>query len=264
VLFTPEFQESCLANLFSLKVSVIDSDAKRYADFHGTNEGQWKRVVDNMEYAANLKSKNNLDCTIHTTIYAEDSSYQDLKSMVEFCKNIGFNLVTISKAIYSERTPTPNLTMKTECHDESFLKDLSREIQSLEDDLFEVNIALLDKGGICSVDDKDKDECTSDAYRFVDETKKINCQGIHFSTIIDANGFVYPCWRYWNNTEYAYGNLMEQSFDEIWRSPRRQEINKKMETEYYSKKTCSVCSHSRINEQLLQIEEDNSWANFLT
>ena len=265
VLLTPDFQDKCLENLFSLKVSVIDSDAKRYTKFHRGPEAQWKRVVDNVKYAANLKAKNGLDCIIHTTIYIEESNYKDLKGIVRFCKDIGFNVVTISHATYSERTPTPGLSTNEKYHGEEFLKNLSSEIQSLEDDSFTVNIALLETGGITVVGEKDQKNVFSDVYRFVDETQKIHCEGIHFFTIIDANGFVYPCWRYWGNTDYAYGNVIEQSFDEVWRSNRRHEINAKMKTECYSKKTCEVCAHSRINEQLLRIEKDNNpWVNFLT
>ena len=43
VKMNAKFLDECLANLFSIKISVIDSDPKRYADFHRVNENHWKK-----------------------------------------------------------------------------------------------------------------------------------------------------------------------------------------------------------------------------
>jgi len=249
VLLTPEFLEGCLSELFSLKVSVIDSDQKRYALFHGTNEGQWKSVVDNISYAADLKAKCGLNVSLHATVYVEDSNCDDVLGIVEFCKNIGFDFVTINRAFYSGRTANPDSEVFTSFNDKAFFEDFLGGISILEDDSFVVNVSALRR----------------ELYELpVDESKHINCPGIHFSTIIDANGFVFPCWRYWGRTDYSYGNILEESFIDIWRSQQRKEINDRIETEFYSSQTCSPCGHRRINEQLLQLVSDNPWVNFLT
>ena len=249
VLMREKLLNECLENLFSIKISVMDSDPKRYSDFHRVNINQWKTIVKNIEYAANLISKNNYKCTFHTTIYAENSTYENLMEITSFCKKLGFNLVTISNALYSPRTPSPQSSKEDfKIDHEKYLKDLENELKTLDDKKFLADVCLRNIVG----------------KSYVDETKKINCPGVKFSTVIDAKGYIYPCWRYWGKTEYSYGNVSEENFSDIWMSPKRHEINNKMMQEYYREKTCSPCSHNRINEQLKELETLTGWENFLS
>lgn len=254
VLMNNKMLDRCMEQLFSIKISVIDSDSKRYANFHRVHESHWKKVIENVKYAANLKSKKNYRTILHTTIYAEDSTYDHIKNIVKFCKDIGFDLVTVSNANYSERTPEPkkikNNFIKTKDKHIQYLKDIEEDIQKLESGNFEVEVSLRNDN--------------STAY--VDETKKINCpkMGMKFYTLIDAKGFVYPCWRYWGKVEYAYGNINEHPFDEIWKSKEKKKVDSKIETEYFKDSLCNPCGHERINKQLQQLQRSGGWENFLT
>lgn len=253
VLLKPKMSEECIENLFSVKISVIDSSAERYAEFHRVPLNQWNLVVKNIEYATNYIKKNNLKCNFHTTIYAEDSTYENLFEITSFCKDIGFSLVTVSNALYSPRTPNPedkkDKFKKIEDH-EIYLKNIEEKLLSLEDKKFSVDLCLRNTKGVQG--------------SYVDESKKIDCPGINFSTVIDAKGYVYPCWRYWGKEEYAYGNINKDTFEDIWMSKTRELVNKKMSTEYYSESTCTPCSHNRINEQLLELKRSTGWENFLS
>lgn len=253
VLLKPKMIQECIENLFSVKISVIDSSKKRYSEFHRVDENQWNLVVKNIEYATNFIKASNLKCNFHTTIYAEDTTYENLFEITNFCKNLGFSLVTISNALYSPRTPNPNSKntdfKKLEDH-ENYLKNLETKLLDLEDKDFSVDLCMRNSKGV--------------QRSYVDESKKINCPGINFSTVIDAKGFIYPCWRYWGKEEYSYGNLHENTFLDIWMSENRIKVNKKMSEEYYSESTCVPCSHNRINEQLLELQRSTGWENFLS
>ena len=253
VLLKPKDYEKCLENLFSIKISVIDSSPKRYAEFHRVPENQWNLVVKNVEHAANYIKNNNLKCNFHTTIYAEDTTYENLFEITSFCKDIGFSLVTVSNALYSPRTPNPNgknEEFKNINDHEDYLKNIEQNLLELEDEKFSVDVCLRNTKGV--------------KKSYVDESKKINCPGINFSTVIDAKGFIYPCWRYWGKESYAYGNINFDSFKNIWLSEKRAEINSLMSQEYYSESTCTPCSHNRINEQLLELRRSTGWENFLS
>ena len=65
--------------------------------------------------------------------------------------------------------------------------------------------------------------------------------------------------RYWGKVEYAYGNINEHPFDEIWKSKEKKKVDSKIETEYFKDSLCNPCGHERINKQLQQLQRSGGW-----
>ena len=54
------------------------------------------------------------------------------------------------------------------------------------------------------------------------------CYGLPFISLIDSKGNVLPCNLFYDQPEFIYGNLNQNSFSEIWGSEKRKEILKKI------------------------------------
>ena len=72
---------------------------------------------------------------------------------------------------------------------------------------------------------------------------------------IHINGNVYTCCPNWNKF-YSIGNIMEDSFEDIWNSPKVVEFRKRILENDYSLCDESVCAyaHERTFESFYDIE----------
>ena len=50
------------------------------------------------------------------------------------------------------------------------------------------------------------------------------CYGLPFMTHIDAKGNVWPCVAHIGTEEFCYGNIYEQTFEEMWEGNKRKQI----------------------------------------
>ncbi len=68
-----------------------------------------------------------------------------------------------------------------------------------------------------------------------------NCQD--FSITVTANGDVYPCWRFDENSELLYGNINTHSIEELLNSPLRKELLRRRAK---SLEDCAKCDYLKI------------------
>lgn len=60
---------------------------------------------------------------------------------------------------------------------------------------------------------------------------------------VDSNGDVYPCGRFCGSGEFLYGNIMKNSFEEIWNNPLRIALTKRHEN---LEGKCKKCNYEKI------------------
>jgi len=253
-LLSPEKQKVFLEYLTYVKISVIDSDAKRYAKNHICPESHYHNIVKNIQHAANYRSKINASVSLFTTVYIDSDNFKYGYDIVKFCKEIGLDFVCLQgPAVFTQFSPDGNKTMKiTDSKKE--VQNLIDRVSELEDDGFKLYITF----NMLSNEHNDPRKNKHGDW------KPNHCHGVHLVTAISGDGEVYPCWRAWGNKKLSYGNLHEKSFEEIWKGERRKEVNKFIFTNAPEGDECNVCKININNDNLNKILNPTSkWANIL-
>lgn len=97
-------------------------------------------------------------------------------------------------------------------------------------------------------------------YKYTEKPDKLRrCHVLPLIVNISPQGYVLPCCELKTRREYAYGNLRQQSFAEIWAGPKRQQVNKEL-----NPATCPDCKYTSMNLLIEQvITADPLHQNFL-
>lgn len=249
-LLTPALQDKILQDLFCLRISVIDSDPKRYAHQHGCSEKQWHTLIANLEKAMSSRANENLKFNIWATVYLSEENFRDIFDTVKLCKEIGIDFVYITEPQYTSFSPSGRKNYASSRLPEEEVEALCTRLLSLKDDDFSLKIKFEAKEHILSGSGK---QTWMNDY----------CQGIKFYTLIGSDGGVYPCWRCWEDVKYSYGSLYEKSFSEIWQGEHRKQIEKMVLQTAPEGDECFVCTICLLNKLLDETNHVTKWVNFL-
>jgi len=246
VLLDQTKQEKMLENLVFVKLSVLDSDAKRYAKVHRCPDNHFQKLTTNIENSSNFRSKNNLDVTLWGTVYVDTVNFPYLYDICKFYKSLGLDFLSISQAIKTEFIPDKNMKLSSE--KEERINDMVDKVSSLEDDNFKLHIQFP----------------RAKQYPTITRWKNDYCKGVDLVTSISGDGEVYPCWRFWGKPKYSYGNVNNKGFEEIWSDKKRQEINKYLRSTPPEGDECKVCHLVFTNHNLERIlNNQNKWTYIL-
>jgi radical SAM protein with 4Fe4S-binding SPASM domain len=252
VLLTPRLQEKLLPNLAYIRLSVVESDPKRYAFLHGCDELQWYKLIENIKSAVALRERLDLPIALIASVYLEDVNFAHTYEIVKFCKELGLDYISVQEAGYYDHSPAGAASYASTRYSADAIEDMRHEVLSLCNDNFRVKVRFPVNDG-CHFSGMDKD-----TYR------PGYCQGVKFMTIIAADGNVYPCYRAWGNPLLSYGSLYEQSFAGIWNNARRREIEQFILGTPPTGQECAVCNNNTTNPMLDRLRNATRWKDFLT
>jgi len=254
VLLKKPLQDQILQHLFYIKFSVVDSNSQRYAHLHGCSERQWKILLENIEYAIELRAKYNLSVALWATQYLDENNFHEAYEIVSFFKNIGLDYIVIQEATYSDFSPVGKKAYASSRYSKAEIAEMKEKVLCLNDDNFRVKVVF---------------PLINDDMNYAGQTQEnfipYFCQGPKLYSTICADGEVYPCWRMWGRgREYSYGSIYENSFEEIWKGEKRKKIEEYINTTPPSGAECLVCNHARLNEILYNFQNANSkWKDFI-
>ncbi len=251
VLLSEEIQERILEHLFLIRFSVLESDPRRYAYWHGCPERQWESLVANIKNAVRLRSSMGLKVALLGTVYIHEDSLRDACDVIKYFKDLGLDYIIVQEATYTSFTPAGKKDYASRSYSKDEIADMKRKIAALSDDDFRVKIQF-----------PFNDDTLSSGVN--SETWRDNyCQGVKFHSLIASDGGVYPCWRVWGNQEFSYGSLYEKSFEEIWRGERRREIEDYLNHTPPAGQECSVCCIPKLNGILNKCQNTTQWKGVL-
>jgi len=253
ILLNKEMQERILKHLTYVKFSNLDKNTQRYAYDHGCPEKQWESLIDNIKNAVATREEHDLQILFLATVYLTKKSFHDAYNILKYLKELGIDYVSIQEAVPNEYSYSGKEPLASSYFTEYEINDMKKKVLTLKDEDFFVKVRF------------PLTDSTFTNGRFADCWVNNWCQGIKFNTVIDTDGEVYPCFRYWGEKEFSYGNLHEKSFEDIWKGEKRKEI------EEYTNKTppkgdeCSTCNVTKINDILHNIRdaEKRRWRDFL-
>ena len=239
VLFTEERMNECLGAFTWVRFSVASMEEHSYNKIQRGRSGDLEKVKANLEAAVRIKRNKKLDTTLGVQCLLLPDNVEDLPQMAKQLGEIGVDYFTIkpySQHLHSENTFQINYKEMLE---------IEQELKQYETESFAI-------------------------YFRANAMKKMNhekcyaqCYGLPFMTHIDSRGNVWPCVAHIGTTEFCYGNIYEETFEEIWEGNRRQEIMRKLNSLDINKICREACRLDEINKYLDELKHPGGHVNFI-
>ena len=238
VPLTREKIERCLPNLSWIRFSVDSGSPENYSLVHGANSEDFNKVIDNIRECIRLKKERNLDVTIGVQFLVIPHNMGEVVKLAGILKEIGADNLQIKPYSHHPQSLN-NLVVDAEGYNK-----IEEQLKGFNSDNFKIIFrkatAERIRGGI-----------------FYHE-----CYGLPFFVLIDAKGNVIPCNLFYNNEEFTYGNLYENSFSEIWGGEKRKEVLRKLR-----ERGCNDCRKGCrldvINRYLHRLKNPDLHDNFV-
>lgn len=220
-----------LKKMFWIRISIDASDSEMYCKLRGVDE--FNKVIQ----VINILSLQCPDTVLGLSFVINLLNYSQIVKFTELAKELKVDNVRFSIAWF----PQCKDTYPIEEIDKLINK--AKELQTKDFRIFDLTKGRLDN--------------------FVLEGKDYtSCGYQHFTTVIGADCKIYPCCTLKYNQEASFGNLKEQSFEQIWMGESR----KKWIKGNYLKEVCSknICWMEEKNKFIgYLIEENPKHVNFV-
>jgi radical SAM protein with 4Fe4S-binding SPASM domain len=238
-LFTKEKANDCLGAFTWIRFSVASMEEKSYNSIQRGKEGDLERVKQNLSDAVKIKRDKKLKTTLGVQCLLLQENMSQLPSMAKQLREIGVDYLTVKP--YSQHLHSDN----TFQIDYEAMLELEKELKQYEIDEFSIYFR-------------------ANAMKKMHHEKYYKqCYGLPFMTHIDAKGNVWPCVAHIGTEEFCYGNINEQTFEEIWEGRKRQEIIEKLNNLDINKVCREACRLDEINKYLNELKHPGGHVNFI-
>jgi MoaA/NifB/PqqE/SkfB family radical SAM enzyme len=236
---TEEKSEQILPSLSWLRFSISAGVSETYGYVHGINPKFFSKTLKNVGDAVKVKVSRHLSVDIGVQFLLLNENYKEVYLLGQKVRDLG--VANFQVKPYSHH-PASNNDLKV-----SYLlyQNLEEELEKLNTKTFKV---LFRAGTMQRLEEKGE-------YK--------ECYGLDFFVLVTSQGFIIPCNMYYGREdEYAYGNINDFSFSQIWESARRQEVKEKINKE--GTEHCrSACRLDSVNRYLWRIKNPEKYDNFL-
>lgn len=242
VLFEEGIADRVLGSSEWIKVSINAATRDTYAKIHRCASSDFDQVIKNVSYAVKLKQKNNYACALGMQLLLLPDNCHEVVALTALAKDIGVNYLVIKP--YSQHPQS-----KTRIYNSVRYSDyehLRGELATFNTDEFSVifRIHTMKKW-----DTKEKKYC--------------RCLALPFWSYIDAGGNVWGCSVYLQDERFFYGNIYNNSFQEIWSGEKRLQslcwVEKELDVSL-----CRVnCRMDEINRYLWELRTPPAHVNFI-
>ena len=238
-IFTKDKAEECLGAFTWIRFSVASFEEKSYDLIQRGKPGDLERVKLNLSDAVKIKRDNGYKTTLGVQCLLMPGNVFQLKDMARELREIGVDYLTIKP--YSQHKHSEN---HQDINYEELL-ELQKEVESFATDDFSVYFRAN------AMKKMRHDKC----YK--------QCLGLPFMTHIDSAGNVWPCIAHIGTEEFCYGNINEQTFEEIWEGQHRQDVIDKLSKLDINKICREACRLDNINIYLDELKNPGEHVNFI-
>ena len=243
VLYTQEKIEKTLADFSWIRFSVSAGCEETYKKIQRGADGDFARVLKNICDAAEYKAKNSLDVILNVQIVMTPVNINEILLLARQVKDCGADRFIVKSIGFNINTQS----------------DMRKVVDA---DFFIGHEEIKER----------LEEMNSDKFQTIYRSKRIEteleercygeCYASPFHVCIEANGNVCPCCNMQGVDKYSFGNLREQSFEEIWEGIRRKEVLSEIKAN--NLKDCpKACKLAVMNEYLYQLKNPDKHVNFI-
>ncbi len=242
VLLGEELCRALLPNLTWLKVSCNAGTPATYAAVHRTRPEDFERVMANLAAAVRIRREAGLACTIGIQLLLLPENAHEVAALAARAREIGLDYLVIKPYSHFDRSRT---TRYRDIRYEEY-RGLAAAVRACATASFDVVFR-------------------EETMRLHDEGERTygRCLALPFYSYIDAGGTVWGCKEYLGDERFAFGNINEQSFREIWDGPRRAAVLRFVAEELDVRGCRTNCRLDKMNRWLWEISHPAEHANFI-
>ena len=238
-LLTKKVSEECLGAFTWIRFSIASMEEESYDKIQRGKDGDLDRVKSNLADVVEVKRKNGYSTTLGVQCLLLPDNMNQLPAMAKELREIGVDYLTIKP--FSQHLHSSN---KMDIDYEEFL-NLEKEVTEYSTENFAVYFR-------------------SNAMKKMHHKKLYDkCLGLPFMTHIDAKGNVWPCVAHIGTEGFCYGNVNEETFEEIWEGKRRKEVVEKLYNSDINKVCREACRLDEINKYLDELKHPGEHVNFI-
>ena len=239
VLFTKEKAQDCLAAFTWIRFSVASMEENSYDKLQRGKKGDLEKVKINLADAIKIKRDKKLKTTLGVQCLLMPENMMQLENMARQLKEIGVDYFTIKP--YSQHLHSKN-TFKINYKE---MLEFEQEIKKYATKDFSIYFR-------------------ANAMEKMHQVKSYDrCYGLPFMTHIDAKGNVWPCVAHIGRKEFCYGNIYEQTFEQIWEGEKRWQIVKEINALDINEICREACRLDEINKYLCDLKNPGEHVNFI-
>lgn len=188
-LITKDSAKKIIKNCTWVRVSVDGVNAKEYSNNRGIGEDKFNLLLENIRLLVKYKKELKSNCTIGVGYLVNKNNKKNILKFTKMFKKIKVDYVQFRPYHYQDVNVDREL----------------KEAKKFENKNFKIM-------------------STNHRFKKV-EGKFKKCFRDEFTTVIAADGKLYPCCFTRGLKEFEIGDLRKNSFDKIWKSKKRQKIN---------------------------------------
>lgn len=239
VLFTKDKLDECIQAFTWIRFSIASMEEKSYDQIQRGTQGDLERVKTNLLDAVRIKRDKNLKTTLGVQCLLLPENMTQLSDMAKQLSEIGVDYLTVKP--YSQHLHSEN----TFQIDYDIMLELEQDIKQYVTEDFSVYFRAN------AMKKMHQKKCYSECY------------GLPFMTHIDAMGNVWPCVAHIGTEKFCYGNIYNQTFEEIWEGTRRQHIIQKLKALDINMVCREACRLDEINKYLNELKNPGEHVNFI-
>lgn len=243
VALTDRFAHEALPATTWIKASINAGTREAYAKIHQTDERDWERVWTNLANAVEVRSKLRAACSLGAQMLLLPENLESAVELAQRCKDAGLDYLVIKP--YSQHLMS--VTRQYEGIDYTPHLHLADQLEKLNGDGFHV---VFRRHTMEKLADPDRHYAKCMATP-------------HFWAYIMAHGDVYGCSAYLLDDRFLYGNILRETFEEIWTGERRQKNQAFVEQELDISECRKNCRMDEVNRYLWELKHPAPHVNFI-
>ena len=215
-LLTKEIVQACIDAKFSEIIFSVDGACAETYE-HIRRGGKWSRLLEKMDMLADMRRQANSQYPkTRVNFTCMEHNIRELPAMVQFTADHGGRSLHVRHLLaYTDEANTCNEEM-------AYIKSFNAASQEARQEAASRGIDLFLPDPIPERATAPGKTCFTDGSKNLESEANPYCMLPWFSAIISWQGDYRVC------TTHRVGNLREQTFDEIYNSPRMREIRHKM------------------------------------
>ena len=242
VVFIPKLMREILGSITWIKVSINGATSETYARIHRCRPDDFDKVIKNIGEAVKFKKENNLECAIGMQMILLPENRHEAALLAETAKNLGVNYLVVKP--YSQHSFSHTTAYKDFRYSEHI--GLGETLRQFNTKDFQV---IFREHTMKKWDDGKRN------YE--------RCLALPFWSYIDAGGNVWGCSAYLGDERFIYGNIYQNTFQEIWEGGKRKKSLEWVHSDMDTSECRVNCRMDEINRYLWEVKHPSGHVNFI-